>query len=397
MTISPDHKERRVAIAGIGRTEFSRNSGKSVGSLALSAAKSAILDAGLERNDIDGVGGVFCSDHPTVWPGYVVGGLGLNNIRWSSSSAPPSAAIVLEGINAVAAGACETALCYHAKYRWDVTSASVRNDPLRQSPPMTFDPHFCRPLVSHCPGANGFAANMRRHMHEFGSTREHFGMLAVNGRVHAQRNEDAIFYGSPITLSDYLNSPRTIDPFTLFDMDMPIDAATAVIVTTLERARDLPHKPIVVDASTFGATHKTDQIFQPFDGYFGAKVVMDALWQRSGYKPEELDVVNLYDGFSIIAMDWLEAGFCTRGEGAGLLSDSWNAHTGQIRLPGGAVVNPHGGNLSEGRTQGMGQVLEAVLQLQGRAGMRQVPDARLALATNAANPIDVGLILRADS
>ena len=262
---------------------------------------------------------------------------------------------------------------------------------------MTFDPHFCRPLVSHCPGANGFAANMRRHMYEFGSTREHFAMIAVNGRTHAQMNEDAIFHGSPITLSDYMNAPSVIDPFTLFDMDMPVDAATAVIVTTLERARDLTHKPVVVDASAFGATRKTDQIFQPFDGYFGAKTVMDALWQRSGYKPEELDVANLYDGFSIIAMDWLEAGFCTRGEGANLLSDSWNPHTRQISLPGGSVVNPHGGNLSEGRTQGMGQILEAVLQLQGRAGIRQVPDAKLALATNAANPINVGLILRRDT
>jgi acetyl-CoA acetyltransferase len=390
----PTRFARDVAIVGIGVAGLARDSGKSLGALALSACADAIKDAGLRKDQIDGVSGVYGTDHASVCPGYVVNGLGLKNIGWSGSAGAPSMATLMDGIAAIGSGMCDYALTYHAKYRWDVTSNAARNDPLRQSPPMISDPMLNSPLWAYLPGTNAVAASMRRHMHDYGSTREHFGMIVVNGRANAQRNPRAIYYGQPLTIDQYLASPFVHDPFCLFDMDMPIDAASAVIITTAERARDLRHRPVIVEDFTCGVMADCDLTFQPWGIYPGARYIMDTLWRRTGLCPNDVDLASLYDGYSPLCMDWIEAAFCDRGEGAGLLEDAFNTETGELKLLGRIPVNTHGGNLSEGRLQGMGQVLEAVTQLRGEAAGRQISNARCALVTNAGGPISSGMILQ---
>ena len=390
------NSETELAIVGIGYSKLSRHdAGFSVGGLALQATRDAIRDAGLDRSQIDGVGAIFAPDLATVMPGYVIEGLGLTNVVWTSNCMPASAKIVVEGLNAVRAGLCNYALVYHSKFRWDTTSTSARKDPLRRSPPMTFDGTLIGPLIETCATPNAFAAYMRRHMHVYGSRREHYGMVAVNNRTNAQQNPRAVFHGQPITMDDYLAAPMITDPFSLLDMDTPIDGAMALVITTAERAKDLAKPPVRVAAYSNGSTGKTDMVFQPFDFYDAAKVVADNLWRQSGLTQDDIDIANVYDGFTILTLDWLEAAFAKRGEAAGLLEDAWDPASQTLKLFGRIPMSTHGGNLSEGRVQGMGHVLEAVLQLRGEAGERQVPNARNVLVLNGANPVNAGLILSA--
>lgn len=385
---------KQIAIAGIGYSPLARESRKSVGHLAVMAAREAIRDAGLEADAIDGIGGVYSTDLAGVWPGYVMDGLNLKNISWVGTSTPPSANIILDAMNAVASGACNYAVCFHAKYRWDVTARDARSDPLRRSPPMTIDPTFGKTLTEPCAAPNGLAALMRRHMHTYGSERRHFGMIAVNNRTNAQLNPRAVFHGQPMTMDDYLNARPIAEPFTLFDMDVPIDGAMAVVVTTAERAADLRRPIVVADTWSHMAIPQSDMGFQPFDTPAAQRRLCEKLWADSGCTPADIDIANVYDGFTILTMTWLEAAFGQPGEGPGLLEDAWDPEGGRVRLLGRIPMSTHGGNLSEGRVQGMGHVLEAVSQLRGEAGPRQVSGARRALVLNGTNPVMCGMILR---
>ena len=385
----------KVAIVGIGSSTLSRDAGRSVGALALDAVRNAIIDSGVPRDKIDGVSGIYSTDQPTVWPGYVVESLGLKNIVWSNCASPPSANTVTEGILAVAAGACDYAVCYHAKFRWDIVSGAARKDPLRRAPRSTFDPAMTMPLVEPLGVPNGMFSAMQRHAHEFGTTREHLGMIVVNNRTWALQNEAAAFRDVPLSMEDYLAAPQIAPLMSALDMDMPIDGAMAVVITTAERASDLPNRPAIVEASSNGLTGGTDFFFRAFDSYAAYRVLLDRLWSRSGLSINDMDVVNIYDGFSSLALEWIEAAFDVRGEAGGFLEDSWDAEANKLSFFGRIPMSTHGGNLGEGRVQGLGHVLEAVRQLRGTADSRQIDDAKLALVVNGNNPVNAGMILRA--
>jgi acetyl-CoA acetyltransferase len=385
----------KAAIVGIGASTLSRDAGRSVGALALDAVRAAIRDAGLKREQIDGVSGIYSTDQPTVWPGYVVEALGLDNIVWSSCSSPPSANTVAEGILAVAAGACDYAVCYHSKFRWDTVSGAARNDPLRKAPKGAFDPALNMPLVEPFGVPNGMFAAVRRHAHEFGTKRDHLGMIVVNNRTWALQNDAAIFHDTPLSMAEYLAAQEIAPPLSALDMDMPIDGAMAVVITSVERARDLPHRPVVVEASSNAIAGGTDFFFRAFDSYAAYRVLMKRLWDKSGLSIQDMDLVNIYDGFSSLALEWIEAVFDVRGEAGGFLEDSWDREAGKLTFLGRIPMSTHGGNLGEGRVQGFGHVLEAVRQLRGSAGRRQLDRAELALVVNGNNPVNAGMILRA--
>ena len=385
----------KVAIVGIGSSTLSRDGGRSVGGLALDAVRNAIIDSGVPRDKIDGVSGIYSTDLPTVWPGYVVESLGLKNIVWSNCSSPPSANTVTEGILAVAAGACDYAVCYHAKFRWDMVSGAARKDPLRRAPRGAFDPAMTMPLVEPVGVPNGMFAAMQRHAHEYGTTREDLGKIVVNNRNWALENTDAVFHDAPLSMEDYLAAPLIAPPLSALDMDMPIDGAMAVVITTAERAADLPNRPAVVEASSNAITGGTDFFFRAFDSYASYRVLIERLWNKSGLTIEDMDVVNIYDGFSSLALEWIEAAFDVRGEASGFLEDSWNAETGKLSFLGRIPMSTHGGNIGEGRVQGFGHVLEAVRQLRGTAGTRQVESAKNVLVVNGNNPVNAGMILSA--
>lgn len=393
--MSSDAVRGNIAIVGIGSSVLSRDAGRSIGALACDAVRAAILDSGVPKEKINGVSGIYSTDLPTVWPGYVAESLGLDNIVWSNCATPPSANTVAEGIWAVAAGACEYAVCYHSKFRWDITSSSARKNPLRQSPPSSFDASMSLPLVEHLGAPNGMFASFQRHMHEFGTRRDHLGRIVVNNRQWALQNDRAILRDQPLSLDTYLDAEQIMPPLSMFDMDMPIDGAMAVVITTTERAKDLPRPPVVVDAVSNGVAGRSDFFFQAFDTYQSYKLLIDRLWEKSGHRAKDMDLVNVYDGFSTLALEWIEAIFGVRGEVGNFLEDAWSKDQEKLFFLGRIPMSTHGGNLGEGRVQGFGHVLEAVTQLRGHGLSRQIENAKLALVTNGNNPVNAGMILRA--
>lgn len=393
--MSIDAIKGKVAIVGIGSSMLSRDAGRSVGGLAVDAVRAAIRDSGVPRDAIDGLSSIYSTDQPTVWPGYVAETLGLSNIVWSNCATPPSANTVTEGVLAVAAGACDYAVCYHAKFRWDTVSSAARNDPLRKAPRGAFDPGMSMPLVEPVGVPNSMLASFRRHMHDYGTRRDHLGRIVVNNRNWALLNDSAVFHDAPLSLDDYMAATQIAPPLSAVDMDMPIDGAMAVVITSAERAADLPNRSVLVEASANGVAGQSDFFFQSFDSYKSYKVLLDRMWDRSGLVIDDMDFVNIYDGFSNLALEWIEAAFDVRGEAGGFLEDSWDPVQGKLFFNGRIPMSTHGGNLGEGRVQGFGHVLEAVRQLRGAAGARQLDHPKLALVTNGNNPVNAGLILRA--
>jgi acetyl-CoA acetyltransferase len=374
---------QRAAIIGIGYSDIARNSETGAGTLIARASRNALLDSGVPKEKVDGVIGVYGSDSPTVWPGYVVDALGLPNVTWWDTAQPPSVVALSSAAQAVMSGNCEYAICYHGKYRWGSTSIASKGDPMRESPAHEMDPAFSNPLVEHAGSLNWAARVMRQHMDTHGSTREDFGRIAVNNRTHAVSNPRALFR-TPITMDDYLAAPMIDEPMSLLDMDAPVDGAMAVIVTTAERAADGPHRPVALEAFGSGLPIGSDGNLWPEGDGIAARRAVESLFSRSDYTPRDMDLAYPYDGFTILTMLWLEALYTAEGGGPELLRDAWSEDEQKVKLFGRVPMCTHGGNLSEGRaTQGFGGVLEAAHQLRGTAGDRQIEGSpRSAVITN---------------
>ena len=205
--------------------------------------------------------------------------------------------------------------------------------------------------------------------------RTSLGYVAVNDRTNAMANPAAAMR-DPLTMDDYLAARMIREPLCLYDMDIAVDGGDAFIITTAERAADLPLPPVLVNAVVLGMADKNDEDQAPSLRQHGQQVTVEALKAKSDFWIDDIDVLLAYDGFSVIALNWLEnAGFCDPGEAGAFIEDNWVANddgTGRVMIKGRVPVNPHGGSLSEGGTQGSGHLREAVHQLQGLAGDRQV-------------------------
>jgi acetyl-CoA acetyltransferase len=229
--------------------------------------------------------------------------------------------------------------------------------------------------------AHWVALYAQRHMHEYGTTRAHLGAVALNARRHAARNPAAV-YREPLTLETYLDSRWVTEPFCLYDCDVPVDASTAVIVSPVEAAADLPHAAVRIDAvgTALGPSPVWDQ--RPDLTTMGAHDAARALWQRASVGPADVDTAQLYDGFSFLTLAWLEAlGFCGPGEGGPFVAE------GHLALEGSLPCNTWGGQLSGGRLHGFGFVAEACRQLRRECGPRQVPDCEVAVVGVGGGPI----------
>lgn len=362
-----------VAIVGVGSAGYVRDAGASVRSLTLDACIAAIRDAGLAAGDIDGL----CGSTHTIPPQEVLAGLGIPEVSWHAQLVVPFTSHVIEAMHAVHAGACDTALVYHATYRAAGTSRSARQDPLRER----FGTRGVAPNPNpdSMAGTPAYAAWADRYLRRYGWGREDLALVALNSRSNAARNPSAAIR-TPMTLDDYLASRLIRAPLCMLDMDYPVDAADALVVTTAERARDLDGPTVLIHATTLGIMNppQEDQI-RDLD-HTGLQVVMRQLWRRSEVGLDDVDVFYPYDGFSNICLRWIEvAGYCADGEAPAFLRDHWDRDTGRALIDGRVPLNSHGGSLSDGGTQASGHVREAVLQLQGAAGERQVPDASTAL------------------
>jgi acetyl-CoA acetyltransferase len=379
----------KAAIAGIGYTKFSKNSGVSTLALATEAIVNAAADAGLPVDQIDGLAMFALGDSTPT--NYVAQALGLPDLRyyvdqWGGGSVSQS--IVGQAALACLAGMADYVVCYRSlNSRSEWRMGGTGREPLQ-----TFETQYSAPYGFLTPPQT-FAMACRAHMVKYGTTSEQLGHIAVSERHNASLNDRAM-QRLPITLEDYLNSRWIADPFRFLDCCLETDGACAVLVTTAERAKDLRQKPVYISSAAWGpgrtmisSPHWVDLTDS------AAERIAPRLYQMAGVGPEDIDVAELYDCFTYMVMLQLEAyGFCPKGEGGPF------AASGAIELGGKLPVNTHGGFLSEGYIHGLNHVCEAVQQLRGQAGPRQVPGAEVALSTGQAGVIGSGftsaLILR---
>jgi len=393
----------KVAIAGVGLSPYARDRGATTElAMALEAAVAAIRDAGLTAADIDGVvgGGLLTGG---IEPATVVSALGLPAVTWWAHAAPPIMNHLVAAVNAVWTGACEVALVYHSVYRVGGFSRSANADPFRRR--ATFglpdgraaagDGHTdAEPWSMH--GSAGYAAWAGRYLAEFGASREDFGRIAINDRSNAAANPNAVLR-EPLTMAGYLAGRMVREPLCLYDMDVPVDGADAFIVTTAERARDMPAAPVLVHAATMGMTAPPQEHLAAGLEATGQPLAARDLRAKSDLWLDDIDLFFPYDGFTVVALRCFESyGFCGPGEAGAFLADNWDEDQNRITIKGRVPVNTHGGSLSEGGSQGAGHLREAVTQLRGQAGRRQVPGAQVALLTPGGFFFNAqGLVLRA--
>jgi acetyl-CoA acetyltransferase len=371
-------------VSGIGMSDIGRNTGTPTVDLAVAASRAAIADAGLQPADIGGVTSV--GEAPVA---RVVGALGLEP-TWTGeggSATGGSFSAVVNACQAVASGTVRHALVYRsvammggAAMRWE--GASDRG--LEYAGEMGDIPEL---LAFHAYSAtNWLGMHLRRHMHLYGTTREQLGWVPVNGRRNASLNPRAI-YREPITLDDYLASRWISEPLCLLDCDVPVDGSCAFVVSDAAYAPDAPHGAPRVEASArFSAG---TWCYRPDYPNMASVDAAAELWRRTALTPADVDVAELYDGFSYLTLAWLEAlGFCGRGE-AGAFVDGGT----RIARDGELPLNTYGGQLSAGRMHGHSVLHEAVTQLRGDAGERQVARHDVAMVSTGGGPIATCMLL----
>lgn len=366
---------RPVAIAGAGYSPLSRGIRPDPRELTLTACRAAIADAGLVPADIDAIVQFTHASDSTEAPitAYVQRALGIDNLSYFADIArtgPSGVGPPMTAVLAVASGVCETALAYRT-----LPQAEGNNGRLRESRTQIDGPAQFTAVYGHAAGilAN-YALKKRRRMHEFGHTAEEYGYVAMNARRWAALNDRAVMR-KPLTMDDYLSARTIVDPLVLLDCDYPVNGSCAVIVTTAERARDLRHRPVLVDALSWGTGRGSDFVFGADLLYGGSILCAANLWRQSQFVPADIDVLALYDGFTHLPISWIEAlGICGFGEFADWVDE------GRTVGPGGEYpLNTSGGMLAEGRIQGIGLVAEAAQQLMGECGTRQVSGASVAV------------------
>ncbi len=391
--VSDERFEHRSVLSGIGRSAMGRRLMVDPLSLTVDACLAAVADAGLTLDDIDGL-----STYPGAGPmGMSEGGVTAveEALRlhptWINGGGdlPGPGGSVIAAMLAVAGGLCRHVLCFRTV--WETTYAAFGLRPTGGSGRVSGPFHEWRAPFGAMSAANWIGMNASQYLHRYGATREMLGYIALNGRANAARNPAAI-YRDPMTMDDYLSARTITTPFGLYDCDVPCDASIAVIVSDASVAGDLPRPAVRVNAV---GTQITERISWDQDTVTHEPQVMGQaahLWTRTDLGPADVDLALLYDGFTFNAVSWLEAlGFCGIGE-----AQDWLDQGRRIALDGELPVNPHGGQLSEGRTHGFGFLYEAVAQLRGDAGDRQVAGARTAVVTSGGGTPSGVLLLQAD-
>jgi acetyl-CoA acetyltransferase len=383
----------RTSIAGIGRTEFSKDSGRSELTLACEAARAAIADAGLSIGDIDGV--VRC-DMDRVSPSAIVGALGISNLSYVGElgigGSAPCGMVGLAAM-AVTSGQASAVLVYRALNGRSESrfGAAIAPRPVAGGQG-NYDEFFTPYGLLTAP--QSFALLAQRHAIEFGTGAEELGAIALTCRANANRTPHAQMYSKPLTLDEYLASRMISTPLRLFDCCLETDGACAVVVTSTERAQDLPNRPVLVRAVAQGApagisggmmfpsiTYRDPMRLAPAN-------VATSLWTRAGMGPSDIDVAQIYDCFTISVLLQLEDyGFCAKGEGGPF------AASGSIGPTGAIPINTDGGNMSGGYIHGLNHVVEGVRQMRGTADV-QIKDAETCLVTSGPIGISSAMVLR---
>jgi acetyl-CoA acetyltransferase len=387
--------EKEVAVSGVGQSEVGRPSSRSAMRLTVDACLEAIQDAGLTREDIDGVS-CWPGDNNSgnsfspVGPNALIGTLGLK-VNWYGGGyeGPGPLAGVINGAMAIASGLCRHVLVFRT-----ITEASARsvdktaNSLSRKTSgrDSSFFWQWYTPYHVHS-AINLMAMYAQRHFHDYGTTAEQMAQIALTCRANAALNPKAV-YRAPLTLDDYMASRMISTPLRMLDCDVHCDASTAILLSHVDAARAGPNPPVRIEAigSALHQPWSWDQISLTEMAAFDAGRMM---WQRTDIKPHEVRQAQLYDGFSILTMIWMEGlGLAPRGESGRLIEGGHH-----IARSGPLPINTNGGQLSGGRTHGLGYVHEACIQLWGRAGARQIPDHRVAVTAAGGGPLAGSLLL----
>ena len=390
--LTKDRFERRSVLSGVGKSRIGRRLLVDPLSLTVDACLAAVADAGLTLDDIDGL---------ATYPGAV--GMGMSEggvsaveealrvhptwINGGGDIPGPGGAIIAAAL-AINAGLCRHVLTFRTV--WETTFGVIGNRPSGmgrvEGPNMEWRAPF-----GAMSAANWIGLNASQYLHRYGATREMLGWIALNARANAALNPDAI-YRDPMTMDDYLSARMITTPFGLYDCDVPCDGAIAVVVSAADTVDDLAQPAIRLDAV---GTQITERVSWDQGTLTHEPQVLGQaahLWTRTDLTPADVDVALLYDGFTFNAISWLEGlGFCGYGE-----AQDWLDGGRRIALDGDLPLNPHGGQLSEGRTHGFGFIHEAVTQLRGDAGDRQVADARVAVVSTGGGTPSGAFLLRRD-
>jgi acetyl-CoA acetyltransferase len=370
----------RYAIVGVGESDVGRRLGRSGMALHLEAIKRALADTGLDKSAIDGLLTRPSHSNPQFnYSGVLAGRLGIapsyfNDVALSGAS---SAAMIMEAVAALEAGLCTTVICVNG----DAQGAN------RRGGLTNWIEDFERPYgMLGAPESYALAA--RRHMHEFGTTTDQFGAVAVTCRKHASLNPNATFR-TPITLDDHRASRFVAEPFRLLDCCPVTDGAGALIITSAERARDLAKRPVYILGLGQGFTH-SDLAYTPTMTTAAMRSSAHRAYAMAKLGPKDIDLAQLYDCFTYVVLLTLEDyGFCGKGEGGAFVEG------GRIELGGVLPVNTGGGLLSHGHASGTLLITEAAIQMRGEAGARQVAGAETVIVSGqcAVNGINICLIL----
>ena len=388
--VTQDKFEDKVALTGIGMSEIGRRLMRQPLSLTVEACQAAIADAGLTIDDIDGLStypggggfGPFSEGGVTA----LESALGIRP-TWHNGGIETfgPGGSVIAAMLAVAGGLARHVLCFRTL--WEATF----NELMKQGkiPPMMRTDSWFFPFGA-VSAAHTLAQNAQRHFHRYGTTRETLGWIALNQRANAALNPTAI-YRKPLTMDDYLQARMITTPFGLYDCDVPCDGAVGVIVSHVDAARDLAKPPVLVEAVGTQIIERLDWDQSTLTHEPQSLGQAAHMWTRTSLQPRDVDVAELYDGFTINCLSWIEAlGFCGIGEAKDFLDGGKN-----IARDGVLPLNTHGGQLSHGRTHGMGLIHEAVTQLRGEAGERQVEGARVGVVSSGGLTPSGAILLRA--
>jgi len=393
-----DVAEQRSMVSGIGISRIGRRTGIPALELTTEAARAAIADAGLQPGDIDGIstmGDTPLADAAAalgIEPRYTGGGFDTGGLL----------SPVMAACFAVAAGRARHVLVYRTV---QMVGGSIAPAPPR---PPKAEPEEARaapraegpsgeaasalgnvmgdmaPLLAYhaYSAANWLAMHCRRHMYLYGTTKEQLGWLAINSRRNAAANPRAVFR-DPITMDDYLGARMISTPFGLLDCDVPIDGAIAFVVSAAEHAADCPNLPLRV-AAIGGAPGDGGWYLRPDYPKMASVEAAAEMWSRTDLRPDDVDVAELYDGFTFLTFAWLEAlGLCGEGEAGPFVEGA-----SRIALDGALPLNTYGGQLSAGRMHGYWVLHEACVQLRGDGGARQVArQPEVAVVANGGGPI----------
>jgi acetyl-CoA acetyltransferase len=379
----------KTAIAGVGYTPLTKNSGVSVLNLAATACRSAVEDCGLEPRAVDGVV-TFSMFNDSAPAQAVAAGLGSPELTFAADLSfggqAPCYAVALAAM-AVESGMANNVLVYRAlngRSGLRIGSTSFHSPTSQFRYPIGFSAY-----------PQYIAMWARRYMIETDTGYEGLGAVAIRQRQYAATNERAI-RRTPLTMESYLDSRFVVDPFRTHDCTSEVDGACAVLVTSLDRARALKHTPAVIEGAAWSTPSGSGLDIADFFSWSdwsrnSHSYHADRLWQSAGMTPREVDFAEIYDCFSAVVLMGLEGlGLVGRGEAAGFVA------SGETGPEGSLPTNTHGGLLCEGYLHGMNTVAEAALQIQGRGGERQLERHDRCAVTSGALMDGSAMVLKRD-